>query len=261
MQINEEREAITLTNKGQKIFGILHRPLTQERVPAVLFCSGFGGNKCGKNRLFVHLAEQLVKANIAVFRFDYRGCGDSEGSFQEVTIQGKLSDTLTCLHWLTHHPHIDSQRIGLLGRSLGGLISILATRHYLTSIKSLVLWAPVFYSKPWKIMWEQFKVDHQDDREPAPLPPHVPNLQFLQEFFNVNILDELHQLRHLPLLHLQGLKDPIVTVDHAEEYQRARSGIESTRFVLLPNGDHDFSDLASQELAIQETVAWYRQTL
>lgn len=260
MQTIEEREAITLVNQGQKIFGVLHRPSRQENAPAIVFCPGFGGNKCGKNRLFVHLAEELVKAGIAVLRFDYRGCGDSEGNFHHITLQGKLSDTLKCVQFLREDSQINPERIGLLGRSLGGMVAILAARQ-LPFIKSLVLWAPVFHSKPWKNLWEQFKHEHSRDYQTVELPPHVPNLQFLKEFFNINLSNELNQLKHLPLLHLHGQQDLTVTLDHAIDYQRAREGVEKTRFILLPNGDHDFSDVESQKVAIQETVDWYKQTL
>src|SRR5260221_3407228 len=93
----EERQAVTLLSGNQKIFCMLHLPqrTDQEKFPALLFCSGFGGNKSGKYRLFVRMAEQLAKAGVAVLRFDYRGSGDSEGAFEATTVGRLLAERLT----------------------------------------------------------------------------------------------------------------------------------------------------------------------
>lgn len=264
MEPVETREAITLENQGQKIFAILHRPLhVKPPYPAIAICPGFGGNKCGKFRLFVTLGKELAKRGIAVLRFDYRGAGDSEGEFSEITLEGKINDTVTCLNFLAQDPQIDPQRLGLMGRSLGGVIAILVARRY-PSIKSLALWAPVFNSEPWRRLWESFKSNPNNFRHQEilrHLPIKIPNLAFLQQFFNMNIKQELEELKEIPLLHIHGEQDQIVKIEHAKAYELARKGLQQTRFVQLPKSDHDFSDEQEQMLAIQETCHWYQQTL
>lgn len=259
----EEREAITLINQGEKIFGVLHRPLSQKKVPAVLVCPGFAGNKCGKFRLLVRLAQELTQLGIAVLRFDYRGAGDSEGSFQDITVEGKVSDVQSCLHFLKNDPQIDPERIGLLGRSLGGAISILAARRY-PPIKSLVLWAPVYNSTPWQQLWNSFqanKLDENQKHQIQKLPAGIPNLKFLRQFFQLRLEDELEGLKEIPLLHIEADRDAIVQAEHGQAYRLARNGLDHTKFVKLPNSDHDFSDAADQELAIKETCEWFQKTL
>lgn len=264
MEQVERREAITLTNKGEKIFGILHRPLQQERAPVIVICPGFGGNKCGKFRIFVTLGKELAKLGIAVFRFDYRGSGDSEGEFNDITLEGKISDTERCLEFLSQDPQIDSTRIGLLGRSLGGAIAVLTARRK-PIIQSLVLWAPVFKSDPWRELWETVKSSGNFDRTKHEilknLPVAIPNVEFLNQFFKLDIEKELEGLRHIPLLHIHGAQDRIVRIEHAQEYEKARVGVDHTRFVKLPQSDHDFSDPQEQAIAIRETCQWYEKTL
>jgi alpha/beta superfamily hydrolase len=264
MQKVEIREAMTLENKGEKIFGILHRPLHLRHVPAIVICPGFAGNKCGKFRIFVTLGKELAKQGIAVLRFDYRGAGDSEGEFHDITLEGKISDTLKCLDFLANDPQIDSSRLGLLGRSLGGVIAVLAARRY-QAIKSLALWAPVFRSDPWRELWESFKSNQQLDQAKQDilrnLPANLPNLEFLSQFFRLNLQDELEKIKHIPLLHIHGEQDRIVRIEHAKDFERVRTGVDNTRFVQLPKSDHDFSDFGEQAIAIQETCQWYQQTL
>lgn len=260
----ERREAITLENEGEKIFAVLHRPLHSQRVPAVVICPGFAGNKCGKFRMFVNLGLELAKQGIAVLRFDYRGAGDSEGDFRDITLEGKIKDTLKCLDFLAHDSQIDSSRLGLLGRSLGGAIAVLSARRF-QMIKSLVLWAPVFRSDPWRELWESFQSNQQLDQAKQEilrnLPANIPNLEFLSQFFKLDLQRELEALRQIPLLHIHGAQDRVVKIEHARDFEKARLGVEHTRFIQLPKSDHDFSDFEEQIIAIQETCQWYRQTL
>lgn len=260
---SEEREAITLMNQGEKVFGIMHRPKLQGPVPAILICSGYAGNKAGKFRLFVRLAEELAKHGIAVLRFDYRGSGDSEGDFQDITVESKVSDTLKCLEYLANDFQIDPTRIGLLGRSLGGAIAILAATQF-KEIKSLVLWAPVFDSSPWKSLWESFSTNQLNllqKQEIQNLPLGIPNPRFLEQFFKIQIQQNLNSLKELPILHIEATQDVVVKPQHSEAYRAARQGLEKTRFIQLPKSDHDFSDSGDQTTAIKETCQWFISTL
>ncbi|MCE2983892.1 MAG: alpha/beta hydrolase [Parachlamydia sp.] len=263
MQKVEERESVVLTNQSQKIFAVLHRPLKGQKVPAIVICSGFAGNKCGKYRLFVSLAKRMAAEGIAVLRFDYRCAGDSEGDFKDITMEGKLSDTLLCLNFLKNHPQVDSESIGLLGRSLGGAIAILSASAF-PGVKSLALWAPVFTSEPWRKLWETVKAN------PAllitkdilkHLPASFPNMDFLQQFFKLDIEKNVAELKNVPLLHIHGEQDLVVKIEHAKGYKKARGEAENTRFIVLPNSDHDFSEASEQEIAIQETCDWFKKTL
>jgi alpha-beta hydrolase superfamily lysophospholipase len=259
----EERESVVITNQGEKIFGVLHRPLQTGKVPAVIICSGFAGNKCGKYRLFVNLAKKLAKNGIAVFRFDYRCSGDSEGDFKDITIESKLSDTLLCIEHLSKDPLIDRDRLGLLGRSLGGAIAVLAASHS-QSIKSLALWAPVFTSEPWKQLWDTVKSNPSlliTKDILKNLPANFPNMAFIEQFFKMDIQQRLESIKEVPLLHVHGEQDLVVKIEHARAYKKARELAENNRFIVLPNSDHDFSDESEQEIAIEETCGWFQQTL
>lgn len=260
----ETRESITLENQGEKIFGILHRPLHSGRVPAVVICPGFAGSKSGKFRMFVTLGQELAKQGIATLRFDYRGSGDSEGEFHDITIEGKITDTQKCLDFLANDSHIDPSRIGLLGRSLGGAIAVLSAGRF-PSVSSLVLWAPVFRSDPWRELWESFtskqKLDQKKQEIFRNLPANIPNLEFLQQFFKLDLERELVSLKHIPLLHIHGAQDHVVKIEQAKDYEKVRLGLDNTRFVQLPRSDHDFSDPSEQIIAIRETCEWYQKTL
>ena len=75
----EKRESVVWFFQGKAIFAMLHRPLQEGPRPAVLMCHGLGGTKVGRHRIYVALSEALARLGIAVMRFDFSGCGDSEG--------------------------------------------------------------------------------------------------------------------------------------------------------------------------------------
>jgi exosortase A-associated hydrolase 1 len=66
--------------QGCRLIGVLHRP----RVAGprgVLIIVGGPQTRIGSHRQFLLLARALAERDIPVFRFDYRGMGDSEGDF------------------------------------------------------------------------------------------------------------------------------------------------------------------------------------
>lgn len=267
MQKFEERESITLVNQGKKIFGIFHLPLNSTvPVPAVVVCPGFAGNKSGKYRVFVEIAQELARQGVAVLRFDYRGAGDSEGEFNEITIDSQVSDAIACLNLLRKDSRIDSSRLGLLGRSLGGMITVLSANEF-QQIKSIALWAPVFSSDPWKKMWETLSFASLETMKKGVMPhlppniPTIPSVQFLKQFFQIDLQKELQKIRHIPLLHIHGKADEFVKFEHAQAYEHACKENGITRFIALQNSNHDFSNDEERKVAIEETCRWFMQTL
>lgn len=77
----------------------------------------------GKDTRHAHfvMSEKFLQNNIAVYRFDERGIGKSEGAFS--TFASTLTDDLYyCITYLKDK--FKSKKIGILGHSLGGIASI-----------------------------------------------------------------------------------------------------------------------------------------
>lgn len=262
----EERNSITLENNGQKIFGMLHLPLVknQEQVPAVLMCHGFGGNKTGKFRIYVSLAQRLAEMGIASFRFDFRGSGDSEGDFKEMTVESEVSDALIGLEYLNSHPLVDSNRIGMLGNSFGAAISVLAASKY-EKVKSLVLLAALFSSNQWKSQWEAIQSKGSDSSLKEIMKAfdgNIPGTAFFKSFFQMNIEPHLATLQKTPLLHIHSLCDERISMTEADQYARCREKANSeTRYIRLEKCDHSFSHPEERLMIIEEAAQWFKKTL
>jgi dipeptidyl aminopeptidase/acylaminoacyl peptidase len=265
MQKVEERESIVLENHGQKIFGMFHRPLIQEApYPTVLMCHGLAGHKTGKYRVYVNLAKKLSEAGIASLRIDFRGSGDSEGEFSEMTLEGEVSDALKALDFMVNDPLVDVTRIGLFGRSIGGTVALLAARHS-RCVKSLATWAPIFNGEQWLDKWHKLHTEDTSDESRdnmMRINGQVPGYDFFKQLFTLNMEEALYPLMEIPLLHIHGERDHIVDMRHARYFERERKKASAkTQFLRLQHSDHDFSDPKEMEQALTETVKWFKKNL
>lgn len=256
----ERRIPIALENEGETIFGVLHLPAGKGLRPAVLLNHGFAGNKVGPKRIYVQQAEALAEAGIAAFRIDFRGCGDSEGTFNEMTIKRLVSDAVASLEFLASHPEIDGDRIGILGASLGGAVALLAANRY-DELKSMALWAPIAGGRMWQKEWKQYSKEFVDQQVKSDAGAPA-NRGFARQFLMISAKRALKKLNGVPLLHIHGEKDEIVLPTHQEVYRQARKKAEQTLFVTLPNSNHSFSNHEEEKNRVLEhTTDWFRNTL
>ena len=76
-------------------------------------------------------ARRLVKNGVAVFRFDKRGVGDSDGVYRRGFVDPELlsGDLVAAVDFVTQDIRVDQTRIGLMGSSQAGwIIPMVATR-------------------------------------------------------------------------------------------------------------------------------------
>ena len=104
-----------LTPNGQKLHGWFF-PLS-EKSPVLLFCHGNAGNISHR----IENIKFLVKRDISVFIFDYRGYGQSSGRPSE---KGIYIDGIAAYDYLTEIEKISPDRIVIFGRSIGGAVAI-----------------------------------------------------------------------------------------------------------------------------------------
>jgi exosortase A-associated hydrolase 1 len=71
--------AIVFACGGESLIGIVHEPAGAAKHPGVLIVVGGPQYRVGSHRQFVLIARRLAESGYAVFRFDYRGMGDSGG--------------------------------------------------------------------------------------------------------------------------------------------------------------------------------------
>ena len=129
-------------NKTYKLFGCLHKPEKSERQNGVglVICSPFADEKLWSHRVIVSFARYLSDHGFFVFRFDYMGHGDSEGSFEDSNIQTRLSDIKCAIDIIKEKSQI--HKVGLLGLRLGATLAALCAEDKVCP-NFMVLWEPI----------------------------------------------------------------------------------------------------------------------
>jgi pimeloyl-ACP methyl ester carboxylesterase len=115
-------QTISFASDGLTLKGFLHVTDGTGKRPGLVLCHGFGGSCRGAGH--PELAKALEQAGYVVLRFDFRGCGQSEGRRGDVIVDEEIADLRRALDFLATQPAVDAARIGVIGASLGGSVAI-----------------------------------------------------------------------------------------------------------------------------------------
>jgi pimeloyl-ACP methyl ester carboxylesterase len=230
---------------------------TRELCPLILICHGFIGNRIGVNRLFVNAARKFAKSGYIVVRFDYAGCGESEGEYGEGGLDSLISQTRTVLDYALESDYVDLSRVTLLGHSLGGAVALLTAARD-RRIKSLILWSAVAhpFNDIVRIVGRSTYDDSvrngsADHMGYALKPVFFESLASHQPFAEAG-----HFSGDVFLVH--GTSDDVIPPDYASLYQKlfwARPG-GICDLKLIFQADHTFSSGEHQRELYEATLDW-----
>lgn len=121
------REDHVFKSRGKRCAAWLYRPREAGRPPVVVMAHGFGAQRDFGLPAF---AERFAAGGMAVFLFDYRNFGASEGEPRNlVNPRRHLRDWQAALGYVRELPGVDAGRIGLWGSSYsGGHVMVTAAR-------------------------------------------------------------------------------------------------------------------------------------
>lgn len=246
---------VTFRSKNKQIVGILHLP-NRKKSPVIIMCHGFTGSKIGTAYgLFVQAAREFCKKGFAVLRFDFRGSGDSEGKFEDQTIETEVEDTKSALGFVKKIPTIDKNKIGIIGFSRGGAVAIIAASMY-KGIKCLVTWASVADFKPlWfkreiqKLKQEGYYFNHKGFKITKTLWQSDLKWNATKYAWKITV----------PFLILHGTLDRSVPVTHARIL--FKNANEPKKLQLIKASNHLFFKSSHREQLINYTVDWFNKWL
>ena len=120
-------ERVQFTSSGHKLAGLLHLPADYkrgERRAAFLVMHGFGSRKESEGMRIA--AELYASLGYVALRFDFRGCGESEGTRGRVICLEQVQDARAALEFLMDRPEVDAKRIAVYGHSFGAAVAVYA---------------------------------------------------------------------------------------------------------------------------------------
>lgn len=207
-----------------------------DHIACALFAHCF---TCSKNLKAVgHVAKELNKKGIAVFRFDFTGLGDSEGSFEDTNFSSNVDDLLAAADYMRENmgaPEI------LIGHSLGGAAVLQAANKIKEARAVATIGAP---SDP-KHVEHHFESKREEIEETGSAivnlagRPFRIKKQFIDDLESTKMdkyiadLNKALMVMHAPL-------DDIVGIDNAAHIYKMAKHPKS--FVSLHESDHLLTD-------------------
>ncbi len=140
-------QPVEFDSGGLRLHGVLYAP-AQGRGELCVICDPFAEEKKCAQRVLTEMARALAERGIAALRFDYRGTGDSEGSFVDFGPEEWLTDVLTACSFAREQ--LAAGGIGLLGLRVGATLAARAAESRLpddTPAAWLVMWEPIINGK------------------------------------------------------------------------------------------------------------------
>jgi len=223
-----------------RLKGTLHIP-AMDQPPVVIGSHGLMSSSSSPKQ--IELALKCNESGIAFFRFDHRGCGQSEGVFQEVTsLETRCIDLVSAVKCIQSRSDLGN-RLGLFGSSMGGAVCISAAS--LVAVDAIVTFAAPVRSS--SILEALEKTTNSNAMPPL----------FEEKHLRSDLSDELSNLHHILIFH--GDSDNIVPPSNAREIF-SKAG-EPKKLIMQRQGDHRMSTKEHQKNFIKEAVKWFKTHL
>lgn len=222
---------------GHRVSSILTVPGNGTDRIAVL-CHGFlSGKHSTTNKT---LTRMLTDRDIATFCFDFFGQGESEGPFEEITNTLAVGQAMAALDLLKQKGF---RKLGLMGSSFGGLVSIL-TAAQRTDLACLALKCPVVdFAEELRLGFGDEELARWKATDTIPnIMGGTDRIALRYAFYE----DCLRQIAYeparsitAPTVIVQGDKDEHVPLHQSRRLYEALS--VKKRLEILPGADHQFT--------------------
>jgi pimeloyl-ACP methyl ester carboxylesterase len=248
-------------HNGLTLRSTLHIPdgPAGSRWPTAVFVHGFTSNRLELPN-FVAMSRLLEANGIASVRFDLSGHGESDGDFFDVTITGEIAETRAVLAAVRAFDFVDSERIGLVGMSMGGVVAgIVAAEE--PGIGALCLWSPAAiapfeigkgYLKGRSLAAEIEEKGYFDADGYRMSPAHVEDIAGIDVYGRSGAYPG-------PVHILHGDKDEIAPLAYVRRYLDHYDG--NAELEVVDGADHAWASVPHRTALHQSTLRFLRRHL
>ncbi|GKV11994.1 hypothetical protein SLEP1_g23200 [Rubroshorea leprosula] len=215
------------SSDGVKLHAWFVKLLPDCRGPTILFLQENAGNIAHRLEM-VHTMLQRLQCN--VFMLSYRGYGASDGYPSQ---HGITKDAQAALDHLFQRTDIDTSRIVVFGRSLGGAVGAVLTKNNPDKIAALILentFTSILDMVGVVVPFLKWFIGG-----PGSKGPKILNFLVRSPWSTIEIIGQIEK----PILFLSGLRDGVVPPLHVQMlYAKAAALNRQCVFVEFPTGMH-----------------------
>lgn len=251
-------ELFYINGSQGKLAAKLSLPILEvsQKCPMVILSHGFGGD------MTFHLWEPIIKIlnekGIGVIRYDFNGCGQSEGEFQNMTVLNEIEDLLCVISYVRSLPI--TENISLVGHSQGGVVtSMVGGDCGDKQIKCEVLLSAAAVLREDAIrgitQGAKFIPWHLD--QPYYELPRGLKLgrDYIQTAMTLPIYETASKYKGKALI-TNGMADQVVPFTYAQLYNKV---LNNSELILIPGEDHTYT--VAPEYAITLVTNWLSEIL
>ena len=224
--------------------------------PTVVFLPGYASDMTGAKAMA--LEGWARGSGRAFLRFDYAGCGASEGAFADQTLAGWLADVEAMLDWVA--PVAGGGPVVLVGSSMGGWLALLAARRRPAQVVGLVGVAPAPDFTDWGFSTDEKMALLQTGRLERPNPHGPEPTLYTRAFWSSGEANRLMfgtVAIDAPVRLIQGQRDADVPWERTVHLAGLLRSADVQTW-LVKDGDHRLSreaDLALIVRAVEDVIA------
>ena len=248
---------------GLEIPAIFYKPLnasSRNRVPALVWVHGGPG---GQTRTgYSSTIQYLVNHGYAILAVNNRGSSGYGKTFYKMDDQNHgdkdLKDCIWGKKWLQEQNYIDPEKIGILGGSYGGFMTMaamtLAPDEFEVGVNlyGVTNWLRTLKSIP--PYWESF-------REALYTEMGDPFTDDSVRLYNISPLFHADQVKK-PIMVLQGANDPrVLQVESDEIVEAVRNNGVYVEYVIFPDEGHGFIKKENQIKAYSQVLGFLDEQL
>lgn len=246
-------ELFYINGSQGKLAAKISLPLLEasQKCPMVILSHGFGGD------MTFHLWEPIIKIlnenGIGVLRYDFNGCGQSDGEFQDMTVLNEIEDLMCVISYVRSLSV--TKNISLVGHSQGGVVTSMVCGDCGESqIKCEVLLsaAAVLREDAIRGITQGAKFDPWHLDKPFYELPRGLKLgrDYIQTAMTLPIYETASKYKGKALI-INGMADQVVPFTYAQLYNKV---ISDSELILIPGEDHTYT--ITPEYAVKLVTDW-----
>ena len=242
----------------EKLRGLEDMPeAVLDKYPAVILVHGFGVEKT-EGGMFDDVAKGLTQNNFLVYRFDFSGCGESEGDYSKTSLTKLIKDLRYIIDFVKKQPKVDANKLALVGMSFGTNVAVGLNAP---EIKSYVLLGSV--ANPYEVLKNLFKqYTFNPEGESFRITSEGKNVkmgpQFWKDLSNYNIPKSISEI-YKPICIIHGEKDSAAPLEKAKIFYENAN--EPKKLVVVKNSDHGFYQPNERSEMVKELTDWFKKYL